>query len=208
MAALGSIMEQISQTYQNHRLYFNVAGAMVVFFLIFFDVLQTLLMNLITLVYLGYRTMELLNEDEPETDMMKSLLKKWSTYATFLGFEIIANMVMFWPLSWVYPFGKMMIYLWVVNDASNAATIYDDYIKPLYTRHRPLIVKVMNILDAVAQKIGVRVNELLTDLTDILKTHEVLGSLVNAISFGTLSGVLDAAHNAVVAEKEEESKED
>lgn len=188
-----SVLEQISTVYQAHRLYFNFAGVLVLFFLIFFNVIQTLLVNILALDYLCYQTLELLMTDDPKTHDLKTLLKKWAIYSSFLGFDIIISMVLFVPLSWVYPFVKMMMCLWIVQDPDNAVVMYDNYIKPLYNRYRPFVVKLMGVCNAITNKFSLRVNELSTDLLEIVKSNQKLNSMFNTLSFGSFNKLLDSA---------------
>ena len=204
---LESIFSQIGAVYGRHRLYFNAAGATVLFFMILFDVLQALIMNLLVFVFMSYQSLELLSTDEPENAALITMLQKWATYGVFLGMEVLAdNFFVMFPLSLIYPFGKMLLYLWVIDESSNANTVYTSFIAPLYSRHRPIIIKLMKVLEAVAKKITGQSNELITDLVSLLKKHEVLANILNSLSFGTLSNLLDQA--AEVLEVEEEKKED
>ncbi len=190
---MSNILEQISTVYQAHRLYFNFAGVLVLFFLIFFDVIQTLIVNILALDYLCYQTLELLMSEDPKTHDLKTLLKKWAIYSSFLGFDIIVSMVLFVPFSWIYPFAKMMMCLWIIQDPDNAVVMYDNYIKPLYNRYRPFVVKLMNVCNAVTHKFSMCVNELSTDLLEIIKSNQRLNTIFTTLSFGSFNKLLDSA---------------
>lgn len=190
---MSNILEQISTVYQAHRLYFNFAGVLVLFFLIFFDVIQTLIVNILALDYLCYQTLELLMSEDPKTHDLKTLLKKWAIYSSFLGFDIIVSMVLFVPFSWIYPFVKMMMCLWIIQDPDNAVVMYDNYIKPLYNRYRPFVVKLMNVCNAVTHKFSMCVNELSTDLLEIIKSNQRLNTIFTTLSFGSFNKLLDSA---------------
>jgi hypothetical protein len=190
-----TILQQISTIYQTHRLYFNCAGVVLLFFLIFFDVIQTFMVNIFALDYLCYQTLELLMTDDPKINDLKMLLKKWAIYSSFLGFDIIISMILFVPVSWFYPFIKMMMCLWIIHNPDNSIVMYDNYVKPLYTRYRPFVVKFMSVCNAITHKFSLHINELSTDLYEIVKKNQRLNNIFNILSNGSLTVLLDVTND-------------
>jgi len=119
--------------------------------MIYYGILQKLIINVLTLVYLTYKSIQTLEKKKVTTATLIILIKKWICYAFYLMIEYITDILFhFMPFSSVYYVAKLLLFLWIIQKNENITKVYKEWVLYYYYKHKEDLDKGILLLEKLS----------------------------------------------------------
>lgn len=146
-------MGQLKEIYKKYKTQFNIGAGVGTSILIYNGILQILIINIFTLIYLTYKSIYLLEHKSLSRNraMLIRQLKQWICYAFYMMIEYNGDILFkFVPLSFFYYLSKLMLFLWIIQSDDNLNKIYDNWVLYYYNKYNYYLKNVARFMEKIA----------------------------------------------------------
>jgi len=124
------------------KTFFNWSIFIISLILIYYGLLQLILINLITTLYLLIKTIKLVDHNKTRMDTYKKLIKQWVCLACYMIIDYFSFILPFYS---IYNVSKLIIFLYAIY-GDKCENIYNDWIKFYYKKNKNNIERLNNII--------------------------------------------------------------
>ena len=169
--------DTLTNIYTNHTQLCNLFGLIIVILLVWFDIIQSIIFNFVIFSYLCKETLTLLliEHETCKIEDYEYLLKLWSVYSlSIIVFNILDRLFIFFPVSLIYPFIKLAVYILCINDINYSTWIYDTFIVPMFYKFHPIILKLTELMTYFKIFLIHSCFDVFIDLQNIIQTKSII----------------------------------
>jgi hypothetical protein len=131
---------------------------------VYYGILQIIVINLLTVIYLIYRSIYLLENNYDNTDELRLRLTQWITYSFFMilehGGDYVFSIV---PLSFFYYVFKLVLFLWVIQSEDNLNYLYRNWVLHYYQKYQIELGKSCEVMEKISFNYKNRINMYMKD---------------------------------------------
>jgi hypothetical protein len=143
---------------EKYKGYVNIGSIVGVLMLIYYGILQSLIVNILTLIYLTYNTIKLIEEDKSHETLDKKvkkqnkMMKQWTCYSSYLMIESVGDIFFkIFPFGTIYYFAKLIIFMWLIKSDENLDKLYSEWVLTYYTKYKSTLRTVCNIMEKLSE---------------------------------------------------------
>jgi len=181
--------------YSKNKFLFHIFILISTLILISYGILQMLIINICTFIYLTYKTITLLENDNNTSENINlvyiSYLKKWTCYACYVMTETICDILFkFIPFATFYYISKMIIFIWIIQSDHNIDSIYKRWILDYYHSYKNTFDEICEIIEMLVDGCRLKLNNYISE--SIGKIKNMIKTFIRELF---KEGVLDSVSN-------------
>lgn len=179
------------QFYKKYSVIINTTGLVTSFIFIIHGLMNVMVIDYIIFIYLGYKTIEAIEDTNTTTENIMNILKLWACYTTYSLIEKIMYYVV--PFTFLYYISKLSFYMWIFKNSMNINIYYSSLITPFYNTYKDFLTELFGLFESYGQNALSILLDYLTYFKNILTSSLMQLVLKTVLNGSIVKTITDAA---------------